>query len=42
MTTDEYKLREQSADEINELNVVAFLKKILEKAKKWKEGLSNG
>lgn len=42
MTEEEYKLRNQSADEINDLNVVAFLQKILAKVQEWKKGLSNG
>lgn len=42
MTTQEYELREQSVKEINDLNVVAFLQKILAKAQEWKKGLSNG
>lgn len=42
MTTQEYELRKQGAKEINDLNVVAFLKKILAKVQEWKQGLSNG
>lgn len=42
MTEEEYKLKEQSADKINDLNVTAFLQKILKKVQEWKKGLSNG
>lgn len=42
MTEEEYKLKEKSADKINDLNVTAFLQKILKKVQEWKKGLSNG